>query len=855
MTTLMIDGELSVVSDSGESIEIGADSASNVQVTVDGVIDTSVGPFAATSVERLVVQGGDLGNVLDLSQVFAVDYAWSDVDGNVIAIEVIGGNGHDELTGASDLGSSLYGGHGDDTISVLGGDVLVDGGHGNDTIDGGSGSDTLLGGDGNDVITGGPSGDSIDGGDGVDSLDGGIGDDTLQGGDGADRLDGGEDNDSLNGSSGDDLLIGNTGDDIIRGGAGSDSIYGDLPGSSSLPGDDSLFGQGGADNLYGGGGVDSITGGPGDDLLHSMFTMNVTEDPSPTAVAPPRFSEPSNNQPPTVNDDFAVSIQEGRALVNVLANDVDSDGGINIYSINITSQPSNGTAFVQTNGLVIFTPAPGFFGTDSATYTVEDHFGQVSFEATLTVETTARDVLGDTLSGSSGNDTLFGNFGNDTMFGGSGNDEMYGLPGDDTLNGQAGHDTLCGGGGADWLRGQTGDDLLQSLCGGPGVSGPEFFIDDPEGFVQNTVDVLMILDISGSSSGPFQGSPVGDLNNDGVADTILDAEIAGFIALNDQLVNDNVNAQVGIIAFDHNAYPSDMDPVAAGLQIATAPTTDADGNGVMDVEDALRLLQFQGSTDFEPPLQAAIAFFTALATQPGAGVLVSLSDGQSFNSGFADEVATLNGMGIDLRAFGVGAGASLASLQVIDPTATVFQTTNELLAGLGNLGISTTTQLPFVVDLTKWGSSTILVDFATVDGTALAGVHYQPASGTLTFLPGEMQKTVIVLPIVGAPITGGEYFFMQLSNPRNAVINDGEGRALYQSVAGPPSPYSAGNAPELATVMGTGNGYPTVDIDRIIAQAEQSEPGEYLAGQLRVAFDPDRAPLLTDRQAILAELG
>ena len=94
---MMIDGELSVVSDSGESVEIGADSASNVQVTVDGVIDTSVGPFTAASVERLVVQGGDLGNVLDLSQVFAVDYAWSDVDGNVISIEVTGGNGHDVL--------------------------------------------------------------------------------------------------------------------------------------------------------------------------------------------------------------------------------------------------------------------------------------------------------------------------------------------------------------------------------------------------------------------------------------------------------------------------------------------------------------------------------------------------------------------------------------------------------------------------------------------------------------------------------------------------------------------------------------------------------------------------------------
>jgi Ca2+-binding RTX toxin-like protein len=853
----MIDGELSVVSDSGESVEIGADSASNVQVTVDGVIDTSVGPFTAASVERLVVQGGDLGNVLDLSQVFAVDYAWSDVDGNVISIEVTGGNGHDELTGAIDLGSSLYGGHGDDTITVLGGDVLVDGGHGNDTIDGGSGSDTLLGGDGNDVITGGPSGDSIDGGDGMDSLDGGIGDDTLQGGDGADRLDGGTGNDSLNGSSGDDLLIGNTGDDTIRGGSGSDSVYGDLLVSTSQAGDDSLFGQGDADKLYGGGGVDSINGGPGHDLLHSMFTMNVTEDPSPTAVMPPRFSEPSNNQPPTVNDDFAEAIQEGRALVNVLANDVDSDGGIDIYSINITSQPSNGTVFVQTNGLIIFTPTPGFFGTDSATYTVEDYFGQVSVEATLTVETTAIDALGDTLSGSSGNDTLYGNFGNDTMFGGSGNDEMYGLPNNDRMNGQAGHDTLCGGGGSDQLRGQTGNDLLQSVCLGPGLAGPEFFVNDPEGFVQNTVDVLMILDISGSTNSPFQGSPVGDLNNDGNPDTVLDAEIAGFIALNDQLVSDNVDAQVGIIAFDNNAYSMDMDLATVGFQLITTPTTDVDGNAVNDVEDVLRTLQSQGFTNFEPPLQAAEAFFTTLATQPGAGVLVFLSDGDPFDVGaYSDEVTRLNGMGIDLRAFGVGAGASLTNLQVIDPTATRFQTTNELLTALGGLGISTTSELPFLVDLTKWSSSTILVDYATVDGTAMAGVHYEATSGTLTFQPGDMQNTVTVLPIVGAPITGGDYFFLQLSNPRNAVINDGQGRAEFQSLVAPWSVDASGNqTPVGTTIIGTPTEFPADEIARVVLQAEQSEPGDYLAGQLMVAFDPDRAPLVADRQQILAELG
>ena len=82
VTTLLIDGQLSVVSDAGEAVAIGADGLGNVQVTVDGVIDPSAGTIPASSVESMVVLGGDLGNVLDLSAVAASDYDHTDIDGN-----------------------------------------------------------------------------------------------------------------------------------------------------------------------------------------------------------------------------------------------------------------------------------------------------------------------------------------------------------------------------------------------------------------------------------------------------------------------------------------------------------------------------------------------------------------------------------------------------------------------------------------------------------------------------------------------------------------------------------------------------------------------------------------------------
>ena len=861
VTTLLIDGELSVVSDNGESVAIGADLFSNVEVTVDGVVDTNVGPFAASSVQSMVVEGDDLDNVLDLSGVLSADYTWTDIDGNPMTVDVRGGNGDDTLVGAGDLVSSLSGGDGDDTITVLGADGWVDAGDGNDLVVGGDGSDTLSGGDGNDTITGGLLDDRLEGGNGLDSLDGGVGNDTLLGGDGPDTLDGNVGDDSLNGASGTDSLIGNVGDDTIRGGGGNDIVYGDWTVAIDSPGDDSLYGQGGNDVIRGGGGVDSISGGTGHDLIHSMSDMGVTMDLPPEATHPPGTSEPAGNQPPTVNDDSAVTTQENRTLVNVLANDTDLDGGINIYSIEITNQPANGTAFVQANGLVLFTPFPGFSGLDTATYTVEDYFGRVSAEATLEVETVGLDPLGDTLSGSAGNDTIYGNFGEDKILGGSGDDQLFGLYNDDTMNGQAGDDTLCGGGGSDRMSGQTGDDLLQSICPGPGITPPEFFIDDPIGFTSSTVDVLMILDISGSTAGSFGGSPVGDVNGDGMADTVLDAEIAGFISLNDQLIADGVNANVGVIAFDSFSYQSDMDSVTAGVQLSTIPTADADGNGVMDVEDVLRGLQFQGGTAFEPPLQMAEVFFTSMGTSSGAGVLVFLSDGTPWDTGaFGDEVANLNGMGIDLRAFGVGSGAWLPDLQVIDPNATTFTTTDELVNKLGGLGITTSNEIPFIVNLTKWSSRDISIDYTTVDGTAKDGVDYTAVSGTLVFSPGQTQKSVIVEPISGAIINPGANFYLQLSNPYNAIINDGQGVATFEGgdPAGSVSSVAAYSPTADVTVIESNTTefqHPELDIELILAQARRAETGDYVPAQLTVTFIDDVAPTWSVREQIVASLG
>jgi len=100
------------------------------------------------------------------------------------------------------------------------------------------------------------------------------------------------------------------------------------------------------------------------------------------------------NIPPTALDDTAVTNQDQPVSFSVLANDVDPDGTLDITSVTIVTQATNGSAmaFVE-DGTVTYTPNAGFTGTDSFTYTVDDDQGATSNVATVQVTVNAPDTL------------------------------------------------------------------------------------------------------------------------------------------------------------------------------------------------------------------------------------------------------------------------------------------------------------------------------------------------------------------------------------------------------------------------------------------------------------------------------
>jgi hypothetical protein len=97
----------------------------------------------------------------------------------------------------------------------------------------------------------------------------------------------------------------------------------------------------------------------------------------------------------------------------------------------------------------------------------------------------------------------------------------------------------------------------------------------------------------------------------------------------------------------------------------------------------------------------------------------------------------------------------------------------------------TTIEAVFVVTLSEPSPETVTVDFATADGSATAGSDYQALSGTLTFLPGQVEQTIAVTVVGDDDAEVNETFTVVLSEPLNAILSDAQGTATIVGDDGP----------------------------------------------------------------------
>jgi len=97
-------------------------------------------------------------------------------------------------------------------------------------------------------------------------------------------------------------------------------------------------------------------------------------------------------------------------------------------------------------------------------------------------------------------------------------------------------------------------------------------------------------------------------------------------------------------------------------------------------------------------------------------------------------------------------------------------------------GNSGTTSATFTVSMNRVSTSPVTVQYATGDGTATtADTDYSAASGTLTFNPGELTKTLTVAVTGDAKVEPTETFTVTLTSPTNAALARAQGIGTIQN--------------------------------------------------------------------------
>lgn len=432
----------------------------------------------------------------------ALNWDFTDIDLVDVAL-IRGAGGNDVITGSA----------GDDTIkSVAGADVLS-GGAGDDDLTGGGGADQLHGDDGDDVLKGGGGSDALYGGDGDDLLIGGAGNDFLDGGDGSDTYrilandpfgeanilsdsgTGGEDvldasritglvlGATFSGAAaGLDVLRGNAADALEIDGAGGAVIWnfggmtfehvGAISASSE---DDQVTGSESDDLIRGLGGNDELLGGGGGDDLVGGGGNDVLDGGDGDDAL--KGGGGQDELAGGAGDDL---------LIGGAGNDLlDGGEGSDTYRVmegddfggdTFADSGSEGTDVLDAARVGELQLGASFSaagtGLDAILGNADDGLEIVSDDSAVDWDFGGMQFeYVDSITGSGAADEIFGSDNADVIKGLGGDDYIRGGKGADDINGAGGDDLLKGDDGADVVKGGAGDDQLFGGAGADVLTG------------------------------------------------------------------------------------------------------------------------------------------------------------------------------------------------------------------------------------------------------------------------------------------------------------------------------------------------------------------------------------------------
>ena len=126
---------------------------------------------------------------------------------------------------------------------------------------------------------------------------------------------------------------------------------------------------------------------------NDTFTYEVFDSAGLADTAVVTIEVLPSNYPPTANDDTAVTSEDAASVIDVLANDSDVDGNLDLSSVRIASDPFAGTVSVDTaTGQITYTPDTEVGLLDWFTYEISDANGATSTALVTVVVTDVNDA-------------------------------------------------------------------------------------------------------------------------------------------------------------------------------------------------------------------------------------------------------------------------------------------------------------------------------------------------------------------------------------------------------------------------------------------------------------------------------
>lgn len=648
----------------------------------------------------------------------------------------------------------------------------------------------------------------------------------ISGGTGADLLVAPDHNSQLFGGDGDDTIVGGIGSDTLIGGAGNDTAVFAGPRAayaiSAIPGGVRVVHDAGAaDDLFG---IETLRFADGDEEAMTTYSWSTLTNGQVIAWNVGADILEFDGSPVFFSAQELAVTDTGSSLLLAY-------GGrtVELTGMRLTDVTTTNFVFLDGSRLMVGDNSTGSVADESAN-TLTGGSGEDVIRGLGGADVLYGGSGGDMLYGGDGNDTLYGSSGGVTYR----DDVLEGGAGDDLLVEGDGVDTLRGGAGADMLR-ITSTDWQGTFTGTDGLAGEAATMDRLHfvnagiySFNSPVVSYIDRIDVSGATAAMADAHgntqitlisadiATSDFNGDGVLGDIgvvgydfydngaftarLTVDGAALGSSQSLIVNgdtDTVDRGSGLFGGlqgnDSLSGGSGADTLRGGLGNDTLT-----GNGGADLleggDGADRL--YGGTGD------------DTMDGGAGADSLVGSLGNDSIVGGAGDDTLQGDG-GNDTLVGGDGndiawytGNSSAYTITEISGGVRVSHATDGVddLFGIETIRFSNTTapgnrmlslpafisgtaegpagnsdsggRLVFTVTLSTPSSGTVTVDYATSNGTALAGIDYVARSGTLTFAPGETSKTVTVWTIEDSVIEPGETVTLTLSNPSGAELGN-----------------------------------------------------------------------------------